>query len=250
MLVVDFMSLLRRLPMKDFQNFQELLDAGWNYIKGVCKFNKLHIVFDSYIAGFLKECERQRRSTCDPLHFDSLTPSTKVPSRPERFWACGKNKEKLQRLGQTFFINVSKKMGISIILTGFVAFDGEINNSFKLLRENSVIQQDPTSSIEEADIHIIPHVSQAIREKLSNIVILSNDADVVVLVLYYMEKLVGEGLQKPWIRHGTGDHTRYLSIHIMHEKLGASFCSILLNTLILTGCDMTSKVRTKESKAR
>ena len=52
-LVVDFMSLLRRLPMKDFQNFQELLVAGWNYIKGVCKFNELHIVFDSYIAGYI-----------------------------------------------------------------------------------------------------------------------------------------------------------------------------------------------------
>ena len=80
-------------------------------------------------------------------------------------------------------------MDISIILSGFVAFDGEINNSFKLQRENSVIQQGLTSAIEEADIRIIPHVSQAIKEKLSNIVILSNDADVVVLVLYCMEKL-------------------------------------------------------------
>ena len=79
-LVVDFMSLLRRLLMKNFQDFQELLGAGWNYIKGVSKFNELHVVFDSYIADSLKECERERRSTCDPLHFDSLTPSTKVPS--------------------------------------------------------------------------------------------------------------------------------------------------------------------------
>ena len=121
-LVVDFMSLLRRLPMKDFQNFQELsttfLVAGWNYIEGVCKFNEVHIVFDSYIAGSLKECEGERMSTCEPLHFGSLTPSTKVPSRPERFWVCGKNKEKLQRLSRTFFINVSKENDIS----GFVWF--------------------------------------------------------------------------------------------------------------------------------
>ena len=70
------MSLLHCLPMKDFQNFWELLVAGWNYIKGVCKFNELHIVFNSYIAGSLKECERERRSTGDPLHFGRLTPST------------------------------------------------------------------------------------------------------------------------------------------------------------------------------
>ena len=244
-LVVDVMSLLRHLLMKNFQDFQELLGAGWNYVNSVCKFNELHIVFDSYIADSLKECERERRSTCDPLHFDSLTPSTKVSSRPERFWVCGKNKEKLQRLSQTFFINVSRDMDISVILSGFVAFDGKINNSFKVQRENSMIQQDLTSAIEEADIHVIPHVSQAVKEKSSNIVMLSNDAD-VVLVLYYIEKFVRECLQKLWIRYSTRDHTRYLPIHILYEKLGASFCFVLLNAHILTGCDMTSDVGTKE----
>ena len=57
-------------------------------------------------------------------------------------------------------------MDISIILSGFVAFDGEINHSFKLQRENSMIQQDLTSAIEEADIGIIPHVSQANKGKI------------------------------------------------------------------------------------
>ena len=122
-------------------------------------------------------------------------------------------------------------MDISIILSGFVAFDGEINNSFKLQRGNSVIQQDLTSAIEEDDICIIPHVSQAIKEKSSNIIILSNDADVLVLVLYYMAKFVRGGLQKLWIRYGNIYHTRYLPIH-MYEKLGALFCSVLLNAHI------------------
>ena len=75
LLVVCFKSPLRHLPMKDFQNFQELLAAGWNYIKNVCKFNKVHIVFDNYFVDSLKECERDGRSTCEPLHFDILSPS-------------------------------------------------------------------------------------------------------------------------------------------------------------------------------
>ena len=75
LLVVGFKSQLRCLLMKDFQNFQELLAAGWNYIKNVFKFNKLHIAFDNYFADSLKECERDGRSTCEPLHFDSLSPS-------------------------------------------------------------------------------------------------------------------------------------------------------------------------------
>ena len=35
-LVVDFMSLISHLPMKDFPNF-ELLVAEWNYIEGIYK---------------------------------------------------------------------------------------------------------------------------------------------------------------------------------------------------------------------
>ena len=35
--------------------------------------------------------------------------------------------------------------------------------------------------------------------------------------------------------------------HIMYQKLGANFFSVLLNAHVLTGCDMTSKVGTKES---
>ena len=62
-----------------------------------------------------------------------------------------------------------------------------------------------------------------------------------------MEKFLRERLQKLWIRNGTGDHTRYLPIHIMYENLGTSFCFVLLKTHISTGCDMTSKVGTKES---
>ena len=97
---------------------------------------------------------------------------------------CATYHEKLQKLSRTFLINVSKENDFSIILIGFVAFDGEIKDFVKLQRENSAIQQDLTSTIQEVNIRIISHVSQAIKEKSNNIVMLSNDADVVVLVLY------------------------------------------------------------------
>ena len=90
-LVVGFKYLLRRFPMKKFQNFQELLAAGWNYIKNVCKFNKLHIVFDSYFADSLKECERE---TCELVNLYILIVYLQVSSGPERFWSCGENKKK------------------------------------------------------------------------------------------------------------------------------------------------------------
>ena len=54
-------------------------------------------------------------------------------------------------------------MDINIILSGFAVFDGEINNSFKLQRENSMTQQDLTSAIEEADIHINPLFHMSVK---------------------------------------------------------------------------------------
>ena len=119
-------------------------------------------------------------------------------------------------------------------------------------KENGVIQQDLTLTIEEADISIIPYVNLAIKEKSNNIVILAIDADIVVLVLHFMEKCVKEGFQKLWIRYGTRDHNRSLPIHIMHEKLGADLYFVLLKIHILTGGYMTNgnKRKSNKSKAR
>ena len=126
----------------------------------------------------------------------------------------------MQGISWNFLINVSKENEIS----GFVAFDDEINDVIKFQKENSVIQQDLNSTTEEAVIHLIRYANQAIKQNSKKFVI-SNDADVAVLVLYYMEKLIKKGLQILLIRYDTIDHTTYLSIHIMYEVMGANFCA-------------------------
>ena len=68
----------------------------------------------------------------------------------------------------------------------------------------------------------------------------------VVLVLYYIEKFVTEGLQYIWFMNGTSDHSRNVRIHVMWEKLGANICFVSLNAYILTGCDLTNKMVTKK----
>ena len=131
--LLTLMCLNRCLSLKDFPDFEELLVAGWNSIKGVIKFSELHIVFYRYIAGSLKECERERNSAFDSfedIRFDSLFSRTEVPPRPEGFWACCENKKKLQNLSQIFFENHSKENNTSIILSGFLAFD--INCEMKI----------------------------------------------------------------------------------------------------------------------
>lgn len=59
-LVVDFMSLLRRLPLGKMNIFKDLLVAAWNNLQSICAFQRADIVFDSYTNKAIKEGERQR----------------------------------------------------------------------------------------------------------------------------------------------------------------------------------------------
>ena len=61
-LVIDFMSLLRRLPLGKMKIFKDLLQAAWKSSKSICTFQRLDIIFDSYTDQAIKEGERQRRS--------------------------------------------------------------------------------------------------------------------------------------------------------------------------------------------
>ena len=97
-LVVDFMSLLRRLPLGKMKVLNDLTKAAWRYINEVCKFQRADIVFDSYTENALKEGECKRRLQVESVEYVSITPDTKSPVHLDRFWASLKNKELLQAL--------------------------------------------------------------------------------------------------------------------------------------------------------
>ena len=55
-------------------------------ITSVNEVNKIHVVYDSYLEGSLKECERIRRQKdCDPLELVNLTENTPLPVQMDRF---------------------------------------------------------------------------------------------------------------------------------------------------------------------
>ena len=61
-LLVDFMSVIRRVPLKNVSKIIDAFDLSWNSINNVCSLNTLNIICDSYIESSLKACERDRRS--------------------------------------------------------------------------------------------------------------------------------------------------------------------------------------------
>ena len=75
----------------------------------------------------------------------------------------------------------------------------------------------------------------------------SVDTDVMVLALYFNTDLKTNDLSKLWMRAGVGDSTRYIPLHLIFERKPPELCSVHPAIHILTGCDTTSKVRTKLS---
>ena len=59
---VDFMSVVRRVPLQKMHMFSEVLELLWNSCTKVCKADQVDFIFDSYIENSMKEGERQRRS--------------------------------------------------------------------------------------------------------------------------------------------------------------------------------------------
>ena len=67
-----------------------------------------------------------------------------------------------------------------------------------------------------------------------------------VLLLHYVNVFMKNGLKKILILYGTGNTRRFIPVHKIYEKLGNSVSSVILKAHILTGCDLTSKIGTKE----
>ena len=58
-LLVDFMSVIRRVPLKNVSKIIDAFNLSWNTIN-VCSHNTLNIIYDSYTESSLKACERQK----------------------------------------------------------------------------------------------------------------------------------------------------------------------------------------------
>ena len=77
-------------------------------------------------------------------------------------------------------------------------------------------------------------------------VVISNDADTVVL-LYYVEMCKERGLRELWIQYGMGNRRRMRPLHLIHEKLRDAMCRILVKAHVITGDDALGKIGTKHS---
>ena len=78
------------------------------------------------------------------------------------------------------------------------------NDSSKCIQIiNSVTNERPDldKHIEKAAMRIIPHIAKSIESCLKNVVVVSNDTDVCVLLLHYTPQFIKSGLTELWLKY-------------------------------------------------
>ena len=99
--------------------------------------------------------------------------------------------------------------------------------------------------LEEADQRMIPHIKWCLTQSIKNVIVISSDTDVLVLLIHNFSRFKSEGLQKMWLRIEKKEAQRFIPIHTVTDKLGPSITQVLLKAHLGTGCDYLSKIGTK-----
>ena len=83
----------------------------------------------------------------------------------------------------------------NITLSGCVTDADGPQDCIKINNGHMTIKDSLRSVIEEADARIIPHIAASIEEGLKRFVVLSNDTDVLVLLINYFYPFLSRGVQ-------------------------------------------------------
>ena len=228
----------------NYKNFEEVLNHLVCNSTSICAHRAVHYIFDSYCESSLKASERNRRHT-SIIRLARIASHTPIPVQMDKFWGCNANKVELQHYASDYIINNFHQISESdVIVSGII--DNENLTPAKLIScGNSVIEIPALQlKIEEADMRLIPHAYWLLSWS-SKIVIVSNDTDVLCLLLYYAEEFFNKGMEQLWLRVGVSASRRFIPVHILAQRLGSDKCRCILKAHIGSGCDYLSKVGTK-----
>ena len=163
------------------------------------------------------------------------------------FWPSNQNKVLLETLIYGYLRDSSLESHEEPTILSQLCIDSNEWQCITIHDGTEDTMQHLQSQIEEADLHIPMHVLDCLRGGYKTCVLISNNTDVTVALLFYVPTFLQEGLQELWVKAGRGKTTRFVPLHILHERLGTRMCTVLPALHSLMGCDITSKIGTKKA---
>ena len=139
-----------------------------------------------------KGSERIRRSKTAAVELSNIDQETLLPSDFELFLGSLENKKKLQFLLRNTILLGQTNLSANIVLSA-ECIDQETQIQCTSVDGEKIEELD--NDIEKADVGMIPHILYDIKSGSQRIVILSNDTDVLVLVLHYIDNFLRKGVK-------------------------------------------------------
>ena len=183
--IVDFMSLIRKVEFEKYSKVRDAFDGAWGIILAASNADRIEIVYGINLEGSIKEPTRIGRAKEEPIEIINLNLDSPVPPEIRKFWASSINKERLQILSRNYFLMKGKEKRKNVLLSGYVTDKDGACNAQELINDE-IIERDDLSCLEvEADSRIVLHIACAAKKDFKQFLVLSNDTDVVMYSLAY-----------------------------------------------------------------
>ena len=70
--IVDFMSLIRKIGFEKYPKVRDAFDGAWGIILAASNADRIKIVYDSYLEGSIKESTRTGRAEAESIEIINL----------------------------------------------------------------------------------------------------------------------------------------------------------------------------------
>ena len=229
--VIDGMALVQRLKgdQKTFAAVAKTLLC--RVLNEGGSSDRIDVVFDDYREESIKNAERENRGEGSGSEFRNIQADHKI-KQWRKFLCSSKNK-------QAFIVFVTnewkkdkymeKLSGKTLVVTcGYTCFQ----------LSSGVVQpiSELESTQEEADTRVLLHALHAARSRFASVVIVSEDTDVLVLLLAFRSFIPSS----IFIKCGSHTRVKYIEVSRVVESVGANVCRSLPGFHAFSGCDTVS----------
>ena len=238
--IIDLMAVVQSSgTMQAKCTFQELSELLGNTIVSAFKISDVvAVVPDRYDHPYsIKSFERTRRNTCQHTERIITSPQMKIPANFKGYLSNPKNKMHLIK----FLLDNWKVQFKSMIKENQKLILSFLDGTASIVTSEYITQVSSlTSDHEEADSKMFVFANYMLHNlSVQRFIISSPDTDVAVLCCFHYYKSF-QFCTELFFKTGVKDRQRFIPIHTICNKFGATICNMLPIFHCMTGCDSTS----------